>query len=292
MRTDKPGVGALPSWTTLTDPGRQAVEELVRRAPRTEWLELKYETVLSRDQHERIAGMIEAARPLPLRGLRLVNLYGSYANDGEIRDYFDTAPAICDVTDAVLPQVVAAKWLELHTFEIVHADDGMTETKGMAKARFFAGLRRLAIESCDVPERLRVPEARDLLIAYTSLWLTPEHALEIVKSAPKLERLAIDCAGREIIAALKKSSFLPGLSELHLRNIGDDAAVALAALDRSFARLDLLWNQIGAKGAAALAASPAIAACGELDLRGNDIPEAAAARLREHLGDRVRLGPR
>ena len=278
-------------WKELVDPRKATVDKLVRRAPRTERLELRYENALGPYDEKEIPGLIEAARPLPLRGLRLVNLYAEHDSDREIRDYSDTAPTVCDLTKLILPELAAATWLSLDTLEVIHAENGLVSTRSLKKASCLEGLRRLVLEEWTaLPEWLRVPEARELVLESIGYGVE-KRVWTLIESAPHLELLLVDQCGPRIVKALQKSSFLPKLRSLAITNatLAERDVVALAELGRSFEHLDLRYTEIGEKGALALAKSPSIAECDSLDLRNNEIPEAIAARLREHLGDRVKL---
>lgn len=277
-------------WTELVDPNKAAVEKLVRKAPKTERLELRYESDLPSWEETAIPGLIEAARSLPLRGLRLVNLYAEHDSGREIRDYSDTAPSVCDLTKTILPELAAATWLSLDTLEFIHCEEGLVATHALERAACFEGLRRFVLEEhTDLPSWLRLPEARELVLS--SIGYGEEKAvLALVSSAPDLEILCLDTGGPELVKALAKSKFLPKLRSLALTNsLQESDIVALSALDRSFEHLDLRYSRLGEKGALALATSPSIAQCGSLDLRNIETPAAIAARLREHLGERVKL---
>ena len=288
-------------WTPLVDPRRSTVEKLVKEAPKTGRLELHYKSGIWGDDQKKIPGLIQAARPLPLTGLRLVNLYAKHSSDREIRDYSDTAPALCDLTKTIFPELAAASWLSLDTLEVIHAEDGLVATRSLKGAACFEGLRRFVLEEhTKLPSWLRLPEARELVLE--SIGYGVEKAImTLVSSAPNLEVLWLDRAGPEIVKALGSSSFLSGmmkalgkapflpkLRSLALTNtLAEPDILALAELDRPFEHLDLRYSRMGEKGALALATSPTIAQCGSLDLRNNEFPDAIAARFREHLGDRV-----
>jgi uncharacterized protein (TIGR02996 family) len=141
----------------------------------------------------------------------------------------------------------------------------------------------------------RLPLLRTLRLQRTGLRAEGVRELGAAGFAGGLRSLSLggNHLGPAAAAALAASPTLAGLRVLDLADnrLGDRGAEALAESPHlaNLALLDVSENGIEARGLVALAASPHLGGLIHLNLSLNQVTPAAARRLRDRFGDRVRL---
>ncbi|VTR93019.1 Repeat-companion domain protein OS=Isosphaera pallida (strain ATCC 43644 / DSM 9630 / IS1B) GN=Isop_0391 PE=4 SV=1: LRR_6 [Gemmata massiliana] len=163
--------------------------------------------------------------------------------------------------------------------------------RGLIEEVQTSSIERLIDRAADV---FTVPGIHILRVGWLGNYPTRLSELARVSELSRLRalRLVASRANAEDLSVILSSGHLRRLNALDLHGNYANDAVAGDIADGRFGNLTELWlgsNQIGARGARALAASPHLAELRFLDLRNNTIDHAGRSTLRSRFGSKVKL---